>query len=120
VHRLLGADLPGTANDVAYTYDGVDNHQTEETEAASRYYVYGTGNRLREIHEGSEAGELLRSFTYSDAGEVESKRDGSGDVIYALQRGSQGRVIGVRRRSLFPAAPIQRGGLHQYVQLLAE
>jgi len=95
VHRLLGADLPGTANDVTYTYDGVGNRETEVTPSGSRYYIYGAGNRLLEIHSGSAGGPLLRSFTYSDAGEVESKRDGSGNVLYTLQRSSQGRVVGI-------------------------
>ena len=95
MHSLLGADLPGTANDVTYTYDGVGNRETEVTPSGSRYYIYGAGNRLLEIHTVSETGPLLRSFTYSDAGEVESKKDNSGSVLYTLQRSSQGRVVGI-------------------------
>ncbi|MFI5215717.1 MAG: RHS repeat-associated core domain-containing protein [Candidatus Limnocylindria bacterium] len=95
VHRLLAADLPGSADDVSYSYDPVGNRKTEVTESGSRHYLYGDGNRLLEIREQSEAGPLYRSFTYSDAGEIESKRDGAGSLLYGLERSSQGRVAGV-------------------------
>jgi YD repeat-containing protein len=75
-HRLLSVDRPGTADDVAFTYDGVGNRLSEQTAAGTRHSVYGPGNRLLEIRDGSETGPLLRSFTYNDAGEALSKRDG--------------------------------------------
>jgi hypothetical protein len=56
---------------------------------------YPHGNRLLEIRTGSEIGPLFRSFTYSTAGEVETKKNGSNNVIYTLTRGSNGRVTGI-------------------------
>lgn len=102
VHRLLSADLPDAINDVAYSYDGVGNRKTEASAAGTRHYLYGDGNRLLEIRDGTEQGPLLRSFTYNGAGEVASKRDGAGNLLYALERSSQGRVVGVSGLSFSP------------------
>jgi uncharacterized protein RhaS with RHS repeats len=49
LHRLIGADLAGTADDRSYLYDGVGNRDLEITTSETFDYIYEAGNHLKEI-----------------------------------------------------------------------
>ncbi len=59
-----------------YSYDPVGNRRTKTNGSSTSCYLYDAANQLKEIHLGSEAGQLQASYEYDENGNQLSKTAG--------------------------------------------
>lgn len=113
LYRLTAVDAPGTANDEAFTYDGVGNRLTAvrgglaagAAGATTRYYTYfpatqtsGTGtfnDRLQEIRLASPTGSVESSFSYDNEGRMTGQLGGPYSKILIWD--AKGRLASLTR-----------------------
>ena len=94
-YRLISADYTAPLPDHEYTYDLVGNRRTQTGAFGTRHFIYDVGNRLREVHDGSDIDPLYRSFDYDDNGNVTAKRDGAGTILQSYTFDSKNRITAI-------------------------
>jgi RHS repeat-associated protein len=95
LYRLTDANYPGTVNDQSYTYDKVGNRLTKIAAGGTIAYVYNIGNQLKEIHQSTVNGPLLKSYDYDNDGNLITKKDGSGSTLQSSVYDAKGRLKSV-------------------------
>ena len=99
-YRLTSASYSNSAYNQSFTYDKVGNRLTMTMGGTTLAYVHDVDNRLKEIHQGTNTGQLQNSFLYDNDGNLVSKMDGSGTVLQSLSYDAKDRVTSITASGL--------------------